>query len=185
LPKTPYDVYRNCPWENVPKNLRTTRRCSRYYYLLTIYLRKHPPNIQSFRIRDLANDFDTEYYNVYQTIRAYSNDSKRFLSYVHIPTTVRDENSWQYAIGKLHKDGFYFVLPKSHHSGEWVEPSFRQFESYDHDVLREALNRAITRLRDGQDFGLTFDGLNIRQELDYIEKRRKMLELEDKTEDEK
>jgi hypothetical protein len=50
------------------------------------------------------------------------------------------------------------------------------------DNFREALNRAINRLQDGEDFGFTFDGLNIRKELVYNKQRREM--LEDKTEDE-
>jgi hypothetical protein len=177
-------IFRDCPWDEVPEPDRHIRRTGRCYYLLTMYLRRHPPDEESFRIKTLMQEFETEYQNTYQTIRQYSNDSKRFLKYVPIPTIIeQEEKTWEYAIKQLHEYGYYFVLPKSHHSGEWVEPSFRQFETYDLDNFREALNRAINRLQDGEDFGLTFDGLNIRKELAYTRQRREM--LEDKLEEAK
>jgi hypothetical protein len=130
-------------------------------------------------------EFDAHYPNVYQTVRKYFFDSKFFLAKIIIPDEiVRDEKTWEWAIKELYKEGFYMVQPLAYHSGLWGEPSFRQFEDYDANYLREAFNRAFYRLQDGATFGLTFDGLNIRKELDYIKGRQKMLEDQSETEKE-
>src|SRR3989304_8372053 len=172
-----YDIFRRYPWDTVPKWERVQKRTGRYYYLLTMYLRRNPPDETPFRLKTLIEEFDTSYANVYQTVRSYFFDSKKFLARIIIPDAiVRDEKTWEYAIKELHKEGFYMIEPLAYHSGLWGEPSFRQFEDYDNNYLREAFNRAFYRLQDGATFGLTFDGLNVRKELEYIKKRQKMLE---------
>jgi hypothetical protein len=178
-----YDIFRRYPWDTVPKWKQVKKRRSRLYYLLTMHLRRNPPDTIPFRIRTLRDEFETDYLNMYQTARAYLFDSKYFLANILIPFEIeRDEKTWEWAIEQLHKEGFYMTQPLAYHSGLWGEPSFRQFEAYGYDNLREAFNRAINRLQDGATFGLTYDGLNVRKELEYVKKRREM--IEDKTEDE-
>lgn len=175
-----YDIFRRYPWDTVPVRLRVKKRTSRLYYLLTMYLRENPPDITPFRIRTLMDEFGTSYASMYQTVRNYFFDSKYFLGNIIIPFEIeRDEKTWEWAIEELHKEGFYMIQPLAYHSGLWGEPSFRQFEDYDANYLREAFNRAMNRLQDGVTFGLTFDGLNVRKELEYIKRRQEM--LEDKT----
>lgn len=183
MPKNPYEVIRRYPWDSLPKYKQVKRRWSREYYQLTLYLRKYPPNETPFRIKDLMKLWNADYPSVYGAIRSYFFDSKLFLAKIYIPEDiVKDDKTWVWAIEQLHKDGFYMIQCRSYHSALWEEPSFRQFEDYDSKYLHEAFNRALTRLQDGAIFGLTFDGLDIRKELDYLKRRQKM--LEDKTEDE-
>jgi hypothetical protein len=142
-----------------------------------MYLRKNPPDKTPFRIKTLMDEFETSYANMYQTIRSYFFDSKFFLGNITIPFEIhRDEKTWEWAIQQLHKDGFYMIEPITYHNGWWGEPSFRQFEDYDSNYLREGFNRCLYRLQDAATFGLTYDGLNIRKELEYIKQRREMLE---------
>jgi len=175
--KIPYEVIRKFPWSSVPAWRQLQKRTSRYYYLLTMYLREHPPDVTPFRLKTLMEEFDADYSNMYQTVRKYFFDSKYFLGKIIIPEEiVMDDKTWEWAIKELHKEGFYMVQPLAYHSGLWGEPSFRQFENYDEQYLREAFNRAFYRLQDGAIFALTFDGLNVRKELEYIKTRQKMLE---------
>lgn len=183
MPRTSYEVIRRYPWKTVPKWQQVKRRTSRNYYLLTVYLRKNPPDETPFRLRTLMDKFGATYPSMYQTARAYLFDSKFFLGNIIIPDEiVMDEKTWEWAIMQLHREGFYMIQPLAYHSGLWGEPSFRQFEDYDYQYLKEAFNRALYRLQDGATFGLTFDGINIRKELAYVEQKRRM--LEQKTEDE-
>jgi len=173
----PYDIVRRFPWSTVPTVRQTQRRTSRFYYLLTLYLREHPPDQEYFRISELAEEFGTSYQNMYLTTRNYTNDSKFFLARIPIPqSTQGSEQEWEWAIDQLHNDGYYYVQPTAYHSGYWGEPSFRQFEDYDTMYIREAFNRVFYRLRDAEQFGLTLDGLNVREELTYVQERRRRLE---------
>lgn len=161
----------------MPSRRQTRRRTSRYYYLLTLHLRENPPDQTSFRISELAAQFGISYQLMYSTTRNYHFDSKFFLSRIPIPIDIQgSEEEWDWAIEQLHNDGFYIIQPLAYHSGEWGEPSFRQFEDYDNLYLKEAFNRALNRLQDAVDFGLTLDGLDVRRELEYIQERQRRLE---------
>jgi hypothetical protein len=177
MPKNPHEVIRRYPWDSVPKWKQLQRRTGRNYYLLTMFLRRNPPDETPFRLKTLMKEFGADYPNVYQTTRQYFFDSKYFLGKIIIPNEIeRDEKTWEWAIDQLHKEGFYLPQPLAYHSGLWGEPSFRQFENYDEQYLREAFNRCLNRLQDGAIFGLTFDGLNIAKELEYVKRRQRMLE---------
>jgi len=171
------EVIRRYPWRTVSGRRQSKRRSSRYYYLLTLYLRENPPDQTSFRIAELARQFGISYQLMYTTARNYHFDSKFFLSKIPIPINIQgSENEWAWAIEQLHQDGFYLIQPLEYHSGWWGEPSFRQFEDYDNLYLKEAFNRALNRLQDAVDFGLTLDGLDVRKELEYIQERQRRLE---------
>ena len=170
------NVTRSYPWNTVPSEKQTKIRRSRFYYLLTIYLRENPPDTVSFRIKILAEEFGASYMSMYQTARNYHFDSKYFLARIPIPSDIQgSEHEWEWAINQLHSVGFYFIQPLYFKRGWWGEPTFRQFEDYDTLYIREAFNRVLLRLQNAKDFGLTFDGLDIRKELDYAEERRRML----------
>ena len=173
----PYDIIRRYPWQTVPYRRQTKRRTSRYYYLLTLYLRENPPDEVPFRIRELVDQFGASYPSMYQTARNYHFDSKFYLARIPISTDIQgSDREWEWAIQELHRDGFYMIQPLAYHSGFWGEPSFRQFEDYDTRYIREAFNRVFYRLQDAVDFGLTLDGLDVRRELEYVQQRRRMLE---------
>lgn len=153
----------------------THKRNSRSYYLLSLYLREHPPNETSFRIKDLCNLFNVAYTNMYQTLRTYHRDSKEYITNIFPPTEISEDDSWIWAIEQLHQTGFYMIQPTKYHSGEWGEPDFRQFEDYTTRYLKEGLNRVKTRLQDGVTFNLKLDGINVRQALEYINRQQRML----------
>lgn len=151
-------------------------RQSRIYYLITEHFRENPPDKYAFRIKELAEKFGCNTNYIYQVIRQYHMDSKRFLKYVPIPTEIQNEdNEWEYAVEQLHAQGFYFIQPLAFHKGSWGEPSFAQFEEYDTHYLKEAFNRALVRIRDAVDFGLKLDGIDVRKELSDLEGKMKML----------
>lgn len=178
-----YETTRSYPWSTVPSHKRVVKRKSRYYYLLTLHLRENPPEQKSFRIRELADRFGATRQAMYQTARNYHFDSKYFLARIPIPLEIKgNEKEWEWVIEQLHKTGFYFIQPLSYQSRWWGEPSFRQFEDYSTMHIREAFNRALLRLQDAEDFGLTLDGLDIRKELDYIKERKRLLMSPDEEE---
>lgn len=175
-------VEREYPWSIVPPIERRIVRRSRIHWLLTRYLRENPPTKQSFRIKNLAEEFGCSWMSLYQNLRTYSNDSKRFLKYIPVPIKIaEEEKSWEYAVEKLHEQGFYFVQPLEYHTGNWGEPTFAAFEEYDTRYLKEAFNRVFYRIRDAKDFNLKLDGIDVRKELKYVQKRLDM--LTDKTEE--
>jgi len=150
---------------------------SRSYYLLSIWLRRNPPNEQAFTIRQLAEEFDLGEMAVRQTLNKYRTHSKLFLKYIPIPDRLKNpEEEWNWAIERLHRQGFFMISPQEYLSKYWVEPSFRQFEDYNARYFGEAVHRAQYRLTDAVDFSLMIDGIDIRRELEATLKKRAMLE---------
>lgn len=157
-------VLRRQPWVGVPSNLREIRRQNTVYYLLSIRLRSHPPNVEQFTLNQLGKEFGASVGYVRSIVNEYRFDSKIFLRFIPKPSGT-PQAQWNYAIGELHKNGFYFVNPMQYLGSLWGEPSFGEYEDYISRYFGEAVQRAINRLDDALNFSMAIDGIDIRREL--------------------
>jgi hypothetical protein len=158
------EIVRRNPWSNVPTNLREIRRQNTYYYLLSIWLRNHPPTKKHFTLNQLSEEFSVSVGYIRSIVNDYRLDGKMFLRFLPKPSGT-PQAQWNYAIGQLHRDGFYFVNPIQYLTSSWGEPSFRQYEDYINRYFGEAVQRAINRLDDALEFSMAIDGIDIRKEL--------------------
>ncbi len=172
-----HQIVRRAPWSRVPAILREITVRTRSYYLLSTWLRNNPPNEEAFRIKQLAEDFDLGEMTMRQTLNRYRAHSKLFLKYIPIPNRFKNPaEEWNWAIQRLHHDGFFMINPREYLSKFWVEPSFRQFEDYNTRYFGEAVHRAQYRLEDAVTFSMAIDGIDIRRELEVTLRKRAMLE---------
>ncbi len=172
-----YEIVRRAPWSGVPAELREITVRSRAYYLLSMRLRKYPPNKQAFTVKQLAEEFGVNPMYMFQTLNNYRNHSKIFLKYIRVPQAIqKPAEEWNWAIERLHRRGFFMICPQQYHSKHWVEPSFRQFEDYNARYFGEGIHRIEYRLRDAITFSMAIDGMDVRKELEATLKKRALLE---------
>jgi hypothetical protein len=142
-----------------------------------MWLRKTPPNEEAFTIKQLAEEFDMGVMAVRQAMGKYRTHSKLFLKYIPIPDRFKTPaEEWDWALDRLHRQGFFMISPRGYLSKWWGEPTFRQFEDYNARYFGEAVHRAQYRLTDAMDFSMMIDGIDIRKELEATLKKRAMLE---------
>lgn len=159
-----YEIVRRNPWSTVPSNLREIRRQNTIYYLLSVWLRNHPPSEEQFTLRQLSGEFSASIGYVRLIVNEYRLDSKMFLRFI----PKRGDTSqvqWDYSMSQLRREGFYLINPIQYLSESWGEPTFRQYEDYTNRYFGEAVQRAINRLDDALDFSMAIDGIDIRKEL--------------------
>lgn len=106
------------------------------YRQLALYLRNYPPNESSFTLNHLSEELDFDIVIIRNTVNKYRADSLTDMYLCEIPTSIVDEEeSYNYALEQLHTTGLFLINPKSKFSGEWIEPTFRQFEDYNNEML--------------------------------------------------
>jgi hypothetical protein len=172
-----HEIIRRAPWSRVPPLFRRITVNSRVYYLLSMWLRSHPPHTTPFTVKQLANEFAVNTMYMFQTLNKYRHHSKLFLKYIPIPSTIRKStDEWNHAIRRLHDDGFFMISPEKYHSKYWVEPTFRQFEDYNARYFGEGIHRVQYRLEDAVTFSMAIDGIDIKKELAATLTKRAMLE---------
>lgn len=168
---------RRAPWKIVPRIYREIIVRSRPYYLLSIWLRKNPPNKKSFTIKQVADELGISRIGAQAALSKYREHSKIFVKYVPFPKPLtRGVQQWSHALDRLHSYGFFMVNPREYHSKHWVEPTFRQFEDYNARYFGEAIHRGKYRLQDAVAFSLAIDGLDVRKELAATYRKQTMLE---------
>lgn len=172
-----YSIVREAPWPHVPRSLQKIHRTNRFYYLLTIWLRNNPPNEKTYTLRQLSEEFDVSVGYIRFIVCDYRLDGKIFLKYIPKPKGIDGaEQEWKWAIDQLHKQGFFLVNPVQYLSPSWGEPTLRQFEDYTTRYYREAVHRAVYRLRDAIDYSLQIDGIDIRKELGEELRKKALIE---------
>lgn len=160
------------PWD------KDSVQANRLLYLLIVHFRKHPPNKKSFTVRELAERFGVPRSAMYSALSKYRENSRMFLKAIPVPPKIKgEEESWNWALKKLHETGCFIVQPLTYHGKRWGEPTFRQYERYNTGYFKEGINRVIIRVEAARDFNLELPGLEIAGLLDFMhETRRQLLE---------